>query len=76
MCKPTILYLFLPLLNGKARLRKDGSPGALVDVPPVERLQRDPKFRKKFIVYSAKDAKSTFNLYQYLKVALEGKQWI
>lgn len=42
----------------------------------MERLQRDPKFRKKFIVYSAKDAKSTFNLYQYLKVKLEGKPWI
>lgn len=51
---------------GERRLRKDGSEGALVDLPPMERLQREPKYRKKWIEYSAYDARSTYNLYMHL----------
>ena len=61
---------------GEPRLRKDGTPGALIDLPPMERLQRDPKFRKDWIKYSAFDAKSTYDLYQNLKEKLEKTSWI
>ena len=61
---------------GEARPRKDGSPGALVDLPPIERLQRDPRYRRNFIQYSAKDAKSTYDLYMHLREKLEKTQWI
>ena len=56
---------------GEKRLRKDGSEGALVDLPPMERLQREPKYRKEWIEYSAYDAKSTYNLYMHLVNALK-----
>lgn len=61
---------------GEARPRKDGSPGALVDLPPVERLQRDPRYRRNFIEYSARDAKSTYDLYVHLREKLEKTRWI
>lgn len=34
MSKP-FSHMYRPWLMSKARLRKDGSPGALVDIPPV-----------------------------------------
>ncbi|KAL7537981.1 hypothetical protein ACHAXR_008194 [Thalassiosira sp. AJA248-18] len=61
---------------GEARLRKDGTPGALVDLPPMERLQREPKYRTNWIKYSAFDAKSTYNLYQNLKAKLVKTPWM
>mmetsp|Transcript_6377 Transcript_6377/g.13862 ORF Transcript_6377/g.13862 Transcript_6377/m.13862 type:complete len:1245 (-) Transcript_6377:289-4023(-) len=61
---------------GVKRLRKDGSEGAMVDLPNVETMQRDEKFREKWIAYSAYDAKGTYNLYQYLKVKLLKTPWI
>ena len=60
---------------GVRRLRKDGSEGALVDLPPVEVLQRDPKYRKNWIKYSAFDAKSTYDLYMHLKEKLMATPW-
>ena len=61
---------------GVARLRKDGSAGSLVDVPPVEVLQRDPKFRKQWIVYSAFDAEGTWMLREELEAMLEEMPWV
>merc|ERR1711957_490283 len=60
---------------GVKRLRKDGSEGSLVDLPPVEVLQRDPKFRPKWIVYSAFDAESTWRLRERLQAMLEDMPW-
>jgi len=60
---------------GVKRLRKDGSEGSLVDLPPVEVLQRDPKFRPKWIVYSAFDAESTWRLRERLQEMLEDMPW-
>ena len=60
---------------GEARLRKDGTPGALIDLPPMERLQREPKYRQNWIKYSAFDAKSTYNLYRHLENKLEKTSW-
>ena len=61
---------------GEPRLRKDGTPGAIVDLPPIERLQRELKFRENFVRYSAFDAKSTYNLYMYLRDKLMDMAWI
>jgi hypothetical protein len=61
---------------GVARLRKDGSAGSMIDVPPVEVLQRDPRFRKQWIVYSAYDAEGTWLLRDQLQKRLETMDWV
>lgn len=61
---------------GVPRLRKDGSPGAIIDLPAIEVMQRDPKFRENWIKYSAFDAKSTYNLYEFLRKKLMNTSWI
>ncbi len=61
---------------GVARLRKDGSAGSLIDVPPVEVLQRDPRFRKQWIIYSAYDAEGTWLLREALQKKLEAMDWV
>ena len=61
---------------GVARLRKDGTEGSLVDVPPVEVLQRDPRFRVQWIVYSAFDAEGTWLLREELHDMLEDMEWV
>jgi hypothetical protein len=63
-------------LFGVARLRKDGTAGSLVDVPPVEVLQRDPRFRSQWIVYSAFDAQGTWLLRETLHGMLEEMEWV
>ncbi|KAL3924313.1 MAG: hypothetical protein SGILL_001123 [Bacillariaceae sp.] len=61
---------------GVPRIKKDGTPGSLVDVPPVEVLQRDPKFRKNFIQYSCYDALGTWQLHQSLVALLKKMTWV
>ena len=61
---------------GVARLRKDGTPGSLIDLPPVEVLQRDPKFRLQWIVYSAYDAEGTWLLRAKLEALLKEMPWV
>jgi len=63
-------------LFGVPRLRKDGTEGSLVDLPPVEILQRDPRFREKWIIYSAYDAQGTYNLHEKLKEMLIKMEWL
>ncbi len=63
-------------LFGVARLRKDGTAGSLVDVPPVEVLQRDPRFRMQWIIYSAFDAEGTWLLREELQYMLEEMSWV
>lgn len=60
---------------GIHRLRKDGSEGILVDMPSVEVLQRDPRFREKWIIYSAFDAEGTWLLRVKLQEMLEAMEW-
>jgi len=60
---------------GLKRLRKDGSEGSLVDLPPVEVMQRDPKHRAKWIEYSCYDAQGTWLIHQELKKRLEKMPW-
>lgn len=61
---------------GVPRLRKDGTPGSIVDIPPVELLQRDPRFRQAWIMYSAYDAEGTWQIREELQNRLEKKPWI
>lgn len=60
---------------GVKRLRKDGTEGSIVDLPPVEVLQRDPKFREQWIRYSTYDAEGTWYLRDALQTKLEGMTW-
>lgn len=58
-------------LFGKQNIKKDGTPGKLTVVPPVDVLQEDPETRSQWIDYSAFDAKATWYLYQALKVRID-----
>ncbi|KAJ0264574.1 DNA polymerase I B [Hirschfeldia incana] len=58
---------------GKGKLKKDGTEGKLVVIPPVEELQRDD--REAWISYSALDSISTLKLYESMKKQLQAKKW-
>ena len=60
---------------GVPRLRKDGTPGSIIDLPPVEVMQRDPQFRVDWIRYSAYDAEGTWLLREKLQGLLEAMPW-
>jgi DNA polymerase I-like protein with 3'-5' exonuclease and polymerase domains len=60
---------------GVKRIKKDGTEGALVDIPPVEVMQRDPEFRTKWIKYSCYDAEGTWLLREKLQEMLENTKW-
>lgn len=62
-------------LFGVPRLRKDGSEGSLVDLPPVEVMQRNPKSRTRWIEYSCYDAQGTWLIRQELRRRLEKMEW-
>ena len=62
-------------LFGVPRTRKDGSQGSVLDLPPVEVLQRDPQFRKLWIRYSAYDAEGTWLLREKLQSMLQNMDW-
>ena len=61
---------------GVPRLRKDGTPGSILDIPPIEVLQRDPRVREKFIDYSCYDAEGTWRLHSALVELLKQMPWI
>lgn len=63
-------------LFGVPRIRKDGTPGSLVDIPPIEVLQRDPRFRANFIMYSCYDAEGTWRLHEKLVEMLKKMNWL
>jgi len=60
---------------GVKRLRKDGTEGTLVDIPPVEVMQRDPKYRTQWIKYSCYDARGTWTVREELAKRLQAKSW-
>ncbi|PNT66686.1 hypothetical protein BRADI_3g15620v3 [Brachypodium distachyon] len=59
---------------GKKKIRKDGAEGKIVNVEPVEKLQRED--RNMWICYSSRDSMNTLKLYESLKSKLEAKEWI
>ncbi|XP_072988592.1 DNA polymerase I A, chloroplastic-like [Typha latifolia] len=58
---------------GKKKVKKDGSEGKIITIPPVEELQREE--RNLWICYSALDSISTLRLFESLKRKLEGMLW-
>ena len=60
---------------GVPRMRKDGTPGSIIDLPSVEDMQRKPEFRAKWIQYSAYDAEGTWRIREKLQELLEDMHW-
>eukprot|EP00962_Isochrysis_galbana_P045560 scaffold17989_cov79-Isochrysis_galbana.AAC.1 len=60
---------------GEPKLRKDGSPGRTVELPPVLTLQTSPLTRPDWIQYSVFDAKGTWLLYRQLEARLVQLDW-
>ncbi|XP_042509273.1 DNA polymerase I A, chloroplastic/mitochondrial-like [Macadamia integrifolia] len=58
---------------GKKKVKKDGSEGKLITIPPVEELQR--KERVHWICYSALDSISTLKLFESLQEKLKKEEW-
>jgi len=61
---------------GIPRLRKDGTEGKIIDMPPIEVMQRDPKHRADFIEYSAFDAEGTWRIREKLQEKLQKMGWM
>ncbi|KAL8198134.1 hypothetical protein R6Q57_030056 [Mikania cordata] len=59
---------------GRKKLKKDGSVGKIVVIPPVQELQRVE--REPWICYSALDSISTLKLYERLRCKLSDREWI
>lgn len=62
-------------LFGKANLKKDGTPGKIKTIPPVEELQRGEQWRAAWIHYSTFDAVCTWRLWQSLQQKLQSTPW-
>lgn len=59
---------------GRRKIKKDGSAGKLISIPPVEELQREE--RQPWICYSSLDSMSTLKLYHSLKSKLSKMAWL
>ena len=59
---------------GLLRLKADGSPAKVAQVPPMQVLHTDPMFRPEWIDYSALDAKATWNVHRALRRKLQGNE--
>jgi len=59
----------------KANVKKDGTLGKTMTLPPCEVLQRQPETRSEWIEYSAGDAKSTWFLRNRLEEELRRWPW-
>ncbi|XP_073394695.1 DNA polymerase I A, chloroplastic/mitochondrial isoform X2 [Physcomitrium patens] len=62
-------------LFGKANLKKDGSPGKIKTIPPVDELQRDGELRDAWIHYSTFDTVCTWRLFVSLQHKLSNTPW-
>ncbi|GFZ07436.1 polymerase gamma 2 [Actinidia rufa] len=58
---------------GRRNVKKNGSEGKIITIPPVEELQRED--RKQWICYSALDSMSTLKLFENLKRKLFRMKW-
>jgi hypothetical protein len=67
--------LTMKQLFGMLKLKKDGTPGKQIVVPPVEQLQRQPQWRRDWIEYSVQDAKLTWELHRVLRDKLVAMPW-
>ena len=62
-------------LFGRPKLKKDGTEGRVIELPPIELLQRMPETRPDFIHYSAHDAFMTWHLHDLMQVKLKAMKW-
>jgi DNA polymerase-1 len=62
-------------LFGVRSVRKDGSEGKAITIPPIETLQRLPETRTKFVEYSVLDSVATWELHLNLSKKLEETSW-
>ena len=62
-------------LFGKGKLKQDGTPGNVIELPPMEDIQRSPSLRDKWIQYSCYDAQGTWMLHQHLQEKLSEIPW-
>lgn len=60
---------------GSPKIKKDGTEGKIVVIPPFTDLQRERKFIKDWIDYSAFDAESTWYLREALERELKKMPW-
>ena len=62
-------------LFGVPNIKKDGTEGKSISIPPIEMLQRLPETREKFVHYSSLDAVATWKLHMKLSKKLENTTW-
>lgn len=62
-------------LFGVAKLKKDGTPGNVFVLPPIDEIQTNPEVRQEFIAYSAYDAQATWLVHQALTRKLKEMPW-
>ena len=62
-------------LFGVPTLKKDGTEGKSISIPPIEMLQRLPETREKFVHYSSLDAVATWKA-AYETVEKVGKYYL
>lgn len=60
---------------GGPKIKKDGTPGKIIEVPPFSRLQREPQFVTDWIEYSVLDAECTWYLRDALQRELMKMWW-
>lgn len=58
---------------GKRKVKKDGTEGKVITIPPVEELQQSEQ--KLWVCYSALDSISTLKLYESLRTKLSSMEW-
>jgi hypothetical protein len=58
-----------------ARLKKDGGESKIKELPDLRVLQNDPQTKEKWVLYSARDAVTTWWVYEKLKHALSIMAW-
>ena len=63
-------------LFGVPVLKKDGTPGKKVELPPVDELQTNPLTRDEWIAYSIYDSQGTWLLHEQLRSQLEAIEWL
>ncbi|XP_022932172.1 DNA polymerase I A, chloroplastic/mitochondrial-like [Cucurbita moschata] len=71
--KELIGKVSMKTIFGRKKMKKDGSEGKLIVIPPVEELQREE--RKPWVSYSALDSICTLKLYESLKKKLSDMPW-
>jgi len=61
---------------GEPKLRKDGTPGKIIELPPLDSLQASPLTRPDWVQYAVYDAKGTWLLYRELEARLSRMEWL